>query len=117
MDLEGATSLQLLTPAIAASSALCLFCHVQIALNNAGKVVCYKLVNADTLLCCIFCIMPLVCCVQIALDNAGKLMDLVAAGESSSSSYGAIAQQLAEEYQKAGLSDVANFIKAASWKS
>jgi hypothetical protein len=55
----------------------------------------------------------LICTLQIALDNAGKLMDLVAAGEGSSS-YAAIAQQLAEEYQKAGLSDVANFIKAAS---
>ncbi|WIA18097.1 hypothetical protein OEZ85_009575 [Tetradesmus obliquus] len=50
---------------------------------------------------------------EIALDAAGKLMDLVAAGEGGGS-YGAIAQQLAEEYQKAGLSDVANFIKASS---
>lgn len=56
-----------------------------------------------------------ICCVllQIALDKAAELMDIVAAGEESSS-YAAISQQLADAYQQAGLKDVANFIKAAS---
>lgn len=51
------------------------------------------------------------CCLQLALDEAQELMDIAAAGEGSS--YDAIRQQLAEAYQKAGLVDVANFIKAA----
>jgi hypothetical protein len=49
--------------------------------------------------------------VQLALDEAQELMDIAAADEGSS--YDAIRQQLAEAYQKAGLVDVANFIKAA----
>lgn len=55
----------------------------------------------------------LVLLLQVALDKAAELMDIAAAGEEGSS-YAAITQQLAEAYQKAGLKDVANFIKAAS---
>ena len=52
------------------------------------------------------------CCrLQLALDEAQELMDIAAAGEGSS--FDAIRQPLAEAYQKAGLVDVANFIKAA----
>lgn len=47
---------------------------------------------------------------QLALDEAEELMDIAAAEEGG---YDAIRQQLAEAYQKAGLVDVANFIKAA----
>lgn len=50
-------------------------------------------------------------CVQVALEQAEELMDIAAAGEGGS--YDAIRHQLAEAYQKGGLSDVANFIKAA----
>eukprot|EP00879_Flechtneria_rotunda_P027676 GHRR01029657.1.p1 GENE.GHRR01029657.1~~GHRR01029657.1.p1 ORF type:complete len:344 (+),score=121.23 GHRR01029657.1:363-1394(+) len=50
---------------------------------------------------------------QVALAEAAELMDLVAAGEDGSS-YADITQQLAQAYQRAGLNDVANFIKAAS---
>lgn len=53
----------------------------------------------------------LLCCLQLALDEAQELMDIAAAGEGSS--FDAIRQPLAEAYQKAGLVDVANFIKAA----
>jgi hypothetical protein len=47
---------------------------------------------------------------QLALDEAQELMDIAAAGVGA---YDAIRQPLAEAYQKAGLADVANFIKAA----
>jgi hypothetical protein len=47
---------------------------------------------------------------QLALDEAQELMDIAAAGEGG---YEGIRQQLAEAYQKAGLADVANFIRAA----
>jgi len=54
------------------------------------------------------------CCMayvlQLALDEAEELMDIAAAEKGG---YDAIRQQLAEAYQKAGLADVANFIKAA----
>jgi hypothetical protein len=46
----------------------------------------------------------------LALDEAQELMDIAAAGVGA---YDAIRQPLAEAYQKAGLADVANFIKAA----
>lgn len=49
-------------------------------------------------------------CLQLALDEAQELMDIAAAGEGG---YEGIRQQLAEAYQKAGLADVANFIRAA----
>lgn len=60
-----------------------------------------------------FSLVLLIVILQIALDKAAELMDIVAAGEQGSS-YAAITQQLADEYQKAGLKDVANFIRAAS---
>jgi hypothetical protein len=82
---------------------------LQIALDSIGKL----MASCTRTWCIGLCRISAFACLQIALDNAGKLMDLVAAGEGSSS-YAAIAQQLAEEYQKAGLSDVANFIKATS---
>lgn len=52
----------------------------------------------------------ILCLLQLALEQADELMDIAAAGEGG---YDAIRQQLAEAYQKAGLADVANFIKAA----
>jgi hypothetical protein len=49
----------------------------------------------------------------VALEQAEELLDIAAAGEEGSAGYDAIRSQLAEAYQKGGLSDVANFIRAA----
>lgn len=48
---------------------------------------------------------------ELAMDEAQELMDIAAAGEGGG--YDTIRQPLAEAFQKAGLADVANFIKAA----
>lgn len=57
--------------------------------------------------------MPAAACrrLQLALDEAQELMDIAAAGEGGG--FDAIRQPLADAYQRAGLVDVANFIKAA----
>jgi hypothetical protein len=59
--------------------------------------------------CYTFCTRVLLL-LQLALDEAQELMDIAAAGEGG---YEGIRQQLAEAYQKAGLADVADFIRAA----
>jgi hypothetical protein len=109
MDLVAADSLQMSMLFFLRLIRSCVFWCPQLALDSAGKLMACCTRTPCIGLCQLFAF----ACLQIALDNAGKLMDLVAAGEGSSS-YAAIAQQLAEEYQKAGLSDVANFIKATS---
>lgn len=48
---------------------------------------------------------------QVALDRATDLLDFVAAG--AIPSYSDVAEEVAVQYQEAGLTDVANFIKAA----
>ncbi|KAG1677762.1 hypothetical protein FOA52_001074 [Chlamydomonas sp. UWO 241] len=49
---------------------------------------------------------------EVALDKAAELLDMVAAG--AEPSYDAVRERLAEQYTKAGLSDVANFITCAT---
>eukprot|EP00775_Hariotina_reticulata_P005352 gene5352-5588_t len=49
---------------------------------------------------------------QLALEEAAELLDLAASGEEGG--YSSITPQLADAYQRAGLTEVANFIKAAS---
>lgn len=46
------------------------------------------------------------------MDKAAELLDMVAAGQEPS--YDAVRARLAEQYAKAGLSDVANFITTAT---
>ncbi len=48
---------------------------------------------------------------QLALERADALLDMVAAG--ASGSYDAVRSDLSDAYREAGLSDVANFIRAA----
>jgi hypothetical protein len=49
---------------------------------------------------------------QIALGKADELLDMVVAGEEPS--YDAVRARLSDAYREAGLSDVANFISAAT---
>jgi hypothetical protein len=51
--------------------------------------------------------------VEVALDEAERLMDMVAAG-GVEGGYEAVRAPLADAYDAAGLTDAANFIRAAS---
>lgn len=53
-----------------------------------------------------------VCCTQLGMDKANALLDYVVAG--ARPSYDAVRDELAAAYRDAGLTDVANFITAAS---